>query len=160
MTPWYNLTLVDMPRINIREVADSGRPTACIFIRDTACFHCDSLNYESQFIESINYESQFIESQWKHAVSRVPAVRESATSLACLQSKLYRLSRCLCTLWSLKCLQQIVTRLGWHYVPSNAKIAKSQIISSKRTLRFWFSAWIICLSVLLVGRIKSLVYKF
>ena len=44
-----------------------------IFIRDTACFHCDSMNYESQFIES----------QWKHAVSpmKMPAVRDSASSL-------------------------------------------------------------------------------
>ena len=34
----------------IREDADSR--TAGIFIRDTACFHCYLLNYESQFIES------------------------------------------------------------------------------------------------------------
>ena len=33
---------------NIREVADSHTPG--IFIRDTAYFHCDSLNYESHFI--------------------------------------------------------------------------------------------------------------
>ena len=34
---------------NNREVADSR--TAAIFIQDTAYFHCDSLNYESHFIE-------------------------------------------------------------------------------------------------------------
>ena len=34
---------------------------ASIFTRDTSYFHCDSLNYELQFIES----------QWKHAVSRM-----------------------------------------------------------------------------------------
>ena len=35
--------------IDIREDADSR--TGGIFIRDTARFLCDSLNYESQFIE-------------------------------------------------------------------------------------------------------------
>ena len=34
----------------IREVADSR--TESIFIRDTACFNFDSLNYELQFIDS------------------------------------------------------------------------------------------------------------
>ena len=54
-----------------KEVADYH--TAGIFIPDMACFHCYSLNYESQFNES----------QWKYAVSsmKIPAVRESATSL-------------------------------------------------------------------------------
>ena len=33
-----------------REVAESR--TAGIFIRDTACFHCDSMNCDSKFIES------------------------------------------------------------------------------------------------------------
>ena len=47
--------------------------TPGIFIRDTAYLHCDSLNYELQFIEE----------QRKHAVSRtkMPAVWESTTSL-------------------------------------------------------------------------------
>ena len=44
-----------------------GIPYVRIFIRDPACFHCDSMNCESLFTES----------QWKHAVSRMkmPAVR-------------------------------------------------------------------------------------
>ena len=64
-----------------REVANSH--TGGFFIRDTACFYCDSMNCDSQFSES----------QWKHAVSRMklPAVREFATSLlyryACGQGK-------------------------------------------------------------------------
>ena len=54
-----------------REDADSR--TAGIFMRDTACFHCDSMKGDSYFSES----------RWKHAVSRMkmPAVRESASSL-------------------------------------------------------------------------------
>ena len=47
--------------------------TAGIFMWDTAHFHCDSTNYESQFIES----------QWKHDVSQIkmPAVWDSTTSV-------------------------------------------------------------------------------
>ena len=59
-----------------REVADS-RTAGILYGIDTACFHCDSLNYETQFNKS----------KWKHAVSRIkkPAVRESATSLLMFQ---------------------------------------------------------------------------
>ena len=46
-----------------------------IFIRDTACYHCFSMNCDS-----------FSESQRKHGVSRMkmPPVRESASSPVCL----------------------------------------------------------------------------
>ena len=55
-----------------REVADSRM--AGFFIRDTACFHCDSMTCESQ---------------WKHAEPhmKMPAVQESTTSLMnCINS--------------------------------------------------------------------------
>ena len=57
-----------------REIVDFR--TAYIFIRDTAYFHYDSLNYGSHIIEQ----------HWKHAVSRMKmhAVRESTTSLLSL----------------------------------------------------------------------------
>ena len=59
--------------ILIIENAESRIPYGMVFIRYTACFHCDLMNYESQFIES----------QWKHAVScmKMLAVRDSASSL-------------------------------------------------------------------------------
>ena len=52
---------------------DADSRTGGIFIRDTAYFHCYSMNCDSQFSES----------QRKHAVSRMnmPPVRESASSL-------------------------------------------------------------------------------
>ena len=54
---------------------DADSRTGGIFIRDMACFHCYSMNRDSQFSES----------QRKHAVSRmkIPPVRESASSLLC-----------------------------------------------------------------------------
>ena len=47
--------------------------TAGIFICDTSCFLCNSINCDSKFIES----------QWKYAVShmKIPAVHDSVTSV-------------------------------------------------------------------------------
>ena len=45
-----DLVLCSRKILVIREVAESR--TAGIFIRDTACFHCDSMNCDSQFNES------------------------------------------------------------------------------------------------------------
>ena len=60
-------------RFCITQYRACGLLYSMIFIRDTASFHCDSMNHESQFIES----------QWKHAVYRMKmsAVRESASSV-------------------------------------------------------------------------------
>ena len=41
----YETTILRVPFFTNREVADSR--TAGIFIRDTTCFHCDSMNYDS-----------------------------------------------------------------------------------------------------------------
>ena len=77
--------------VNIGEVGDSR--TGGIFIRDTACFHCYSMNCDLKFSAS----------QWKYAVSRMkmPAVRESATFLYeltkhCRRSLILYNCTCLC----------------------------------------------------------------
>ena len=42
----YPVDMIDI----ITEIVHSR--TAGTFMRDTVCFHCDSMNYESEFIES------------------------------------------------------------------------------------------------------------
>ena len=53
--------------VDSREVADSRTPG--IFIQDTAYFHCDSLNYKSQFMKTcrIPYENA-----WRTGVRNLP----------------------------------------------------------------------------------------
>ena len=105
---------------NSREIADSR--TAGIFIRDTACFHRDSLTCELQFIWT----------QWKHAASRM--------KMHAWRTKVSKLLRLLAIRIHVITLNSRLT-----YPPVYSRITPAKIQQTSNVRSFYYMHWKLCL---------------